>query len=524
MRCRVVLWIVVCGVSPLLHAASAPSDNDLNALDQDLYYLLPPSDAAFSEKLCGVPDGALNVARCEEHAEDCVLQHSPKTEQRRGVLLEKLQGGDVRFEDVKKEIYGRQQRQIFQTDILHIMHDGWDICETTPGYYHCTGKCSKGPDPSEHVAVAMLKLIEDKDPTLFELKFQLYKSGYLSYAPMTLEYFERALVISGLHPHRHDAKSKMNEDFFAAAQQLWGDMPTFFCRQEFAEHLQSKYKNFLKSSHNSQTIWRLWELYDDNIENQVERRGTSPLRDPQEVDHDISCEKQRRASLLQKLQDGDVRFEDVRREIYGRQRRKIFQTDVLYIMYDGWDICETKPEHYHCVGKCVKGPPPSEDVAVAMLRLIEDKGPTLFELKFQSLFELKFQLYKMGYLSYAPKALDYIERALVISGLHPYQRDVRSKNADFCEVAQQLWKNIQCISSKKEFTKHLRGLKKTKYKKVFKSNHNMQVFWYLWDLHDKNVLRQVECMRASRLRAPEDTLQSQGGAHDMPPTKRMRVV
>lgn len=197
------------------------------------------------------------------------VQRGAKINIRARKLIQRLESSyhnnsSTRFEDLSKDLY--TSKEVFQQSILRLMYYDMDIRERNAGYY-CTGQLDTVITPTVHVAVAMIKLLNQGPLLPFDVKFQLYRQGYRSYAPEHLGDIEKAIIVAGLHPHNPKVYWHGSVDFCEKIKEIWEkvkDLSEHDLRQ-YLWRPPEEYLTILKDRHYEGVVRCLWELREDGI-------------------------------------------------------------------------------------------------------------------------------------------------------------------------------------------------------------------------------------------------------------------
>lgn len=223
--------------------------------------------------------------------------------------------------------------------------------------------------------------------------------------------------------------------------------------------------------------------------------------DKEDVSVGIPCAKgavfedskyRQRERLKLCLREKYVCFEDVQ-SIYGKPNgyasKGEFHTDILRLMFQGANIDE-RLGTYHYLGKIYNTFPPAEHVAVAMFKLLC--------LPQKSWFDVRFQLYTQGHRGYSLEALNYIERALSVGGVHPYDRPLIScECVDLSPVAKAVWEKVQDFSD--ENLSAFFSESSDRYVDMLRNKRYDRVIRHLWEWKKQKILPELQKMKERML-------------------------
>ena len=150
---------------------------------------------------------------CSKHSDRDLSDDSAEEEpsQKMGprvqALLQCLKERKVCFKDVKRTLYLKGGISAFQEDILLLLRNNIDVRQEGTGFT-CGGELMVDRCPSEHVSEAMFKLLCASSITAFDMRFALYRKGYIDCSRDFLLRLEIALVIGDVHPHGQEINVK----------------------------------------------------------------------------------------------------------------------------------------------------------------------------------------------------------------------------------------------------------------------------------------------------------------------------
>lgn len=209
------------------------------------------------------------------------------------LYLSHLKNKSTSFADVRKTLFRSVSKNIFQQSILKLMYYDMDICEREGGFY-CTGKLNHGPTPSEHVAVSMLKLLNERALLPFDVKFQLYQQGHRDYTPEHLEDIETALMIAGMHPYNQKVHFRGCDDLCTKLKEIWEKVKGL-SKQALHAYLceppTDEYYLILKKKQYERVVWCLWKLREDGVIGVFEKRRSTECAEKDELNLDQQVSK-----------------------------------------------------------------------------------------------------------------------------------------------------------------------------------------------------------------------------------------
>lgn len=156
----------------------------------------------------------------EEHVAFSRKKRQALLGERTRSLWQRLREGKVRFRDVKDTLYRKTNLLAFQEDILRLLRNNIEILRDGKGFI-CTGKVGDGFCPTKHVSEAMFHVLCDPNTTLFDMKFELYRQGYVRYSRDFLLGLEISLVISGVHPSRQEIRVRRGDAMNQRLRDIW---------------------------------------------------------------------------------------------------------------------------------------------------------------------------------------------------------------------------------------------------------------------------------------------------------------
>lgn len=224
-------------------------------------------DSCSEEDSCAEDDTHSAIPRCSEptNVQGPVPKKLSKAP-RCSALMVCLKEGWVDFALLKNNVYYGCAKRVFKRDILQAMHSGADIIEKNK-HYHCLKELTNRPSPSERVAVAMFHLLSQKRMTLFELRFQLYRKGYIDHSPESLLYLVKAFELGGVHPANVGHKMRDGVSVKSALQNRWEEIQNLD-QYDVDRYLQkcspSAPDKERVSKKNRQVLRRLWTLQKTN--------------------------------------------------------------------------------------------------------------------------------------------------------------------------------------------------------------------------------------------------------------------
>lgn len=221
-------------------------------------------------------------------------------------ILTLLMKKSVCFSDVKHISYYSKGKKYFQADILQVMHNGADICETEPGYYYYSGETKVLSTPSESVAIAMFQLLNKREMLLFDLRFQLYLKGYIKYTPMYLAHLELALAVGNVHPYRRKIHARNRSDACPELREIWEKIKGF-SDENFDAYLhhptEEKHVDILEKRHNRRILLRLRDMFKEKTLDRLEHLSADLAQDMKQKPYQIAPRDNRKQKLLQILQN-----------------------------------------------------------------------------------------------------------------------------------------------------------------------------------------------------------------------------
>lgn len=213
----------------------------------------------------------------------------------------------VCFKDLQDSLYKGVFKNVFEMNVLRLMHYGADIRERNGGYYY-VGQVHRSPSPSEHVALAMYKLLCQKPLSSFEVRFQLYRNGYRDYTPEHLSDIEMALIAGGVHPYNRSVCWRESVDFCQIMEEIW-EKTEDLSNAAFENYLRApprEYRRILQTKHYGGVVRSLRELKKDNLLSEIQALQFLNARpttgaDALKQSRKGACKVNRRALVMQAL-------------------------------------------------------------------------------------------------------------------------------------------------------------------------------------------------------------------------------